>query len=100
MRTGLPEPSSGTDRTGHGASSVTLLGEFGASSCELPWELEKFLGKDADFDLSFMDRSITGRVKEVGQDFLLLEMRDGRHSYARIDCVLGFGMVKNQAEAV
>ena len=64
-------------------------------------QLEKFLDKVCVFDLSFMDRSITGRVKEVNEDFLLLEMRDGRLLCARIDCVLGFGMVKTQpAEAV
>lgn len=59
-------------------------------------QLEKFLDKVCVFDLSFMDRSITGRVKEVNKDFLLLEMRDGRLLCARIDCVLGFGMIKNQ----
>ncbi len=64
-------------------------------------QLEKFLDKVCVFDLTFMERSITGRVKEVGKDFILLEMRDGRLLCARIDCVLGFGMVKNQpAEAV
>jgi hypothetical protein len=59
-------------------------------------QLEKFLDKVCVFDLSFMDRSITGRVKEVGKDFILLEMRDGRLLCAKIDCVQGFGMVKNQ----
>jgi hypothetical protein len=59
-------------------------------------QLEKFLNKICVFDLTFMDRSITGRVKEVSEDFVLLEMRDGRMLCARIDCVLGFGMVKNQ----
>lgn len=64
-------------------------------------QLEKFLNKICVFDLAFMDRSVTGRVKEVGNDFILLEMRDGRLLCARIDCVQGFGMVKNQpAEAV
>ncbi len=64
-------------------------------------QLEKFLDKVCVFDLSFMDRSVTGRVKEVSKDFILLEMRDGRLLCARIDCVQGFGMVKNQpAEAI
>jgi hypothetical protein len=63
-------------------------------------QLEKFLDKVCVFDLSFMDRSVTGRVKEVGKDFILLEMRDGRLLCARIDCVQGFGMVKNQPGAV
>jgi hypothetical protein len=43
-----------------------------------------------------MDRSITGMVKEVGKDFILLEMRDGRLLCARMDTIMGFGMVKNQ----
>lgn len=64
-------------------------------------QLEKFLNKVCVFDLTFMDKSITGMVKEVGKDFILLEMRDGRLLCARIDCVLGFGMVRNQpVEAV
>jgi len=63
-------------------------------------QLEKFIEKICVFDLTFMERSITGRVKEVNKDFLLLEMRDGRLLCARIDCVLGFGMVKNQPAEV
>lgn len=64
-------------------------------------QLAKFLNKICVFDLTFMERSITGRVKEVSKDFILLEMRDGRLLCARIDCVQGFGMVKNQpAEAI
>lgn len=31
---------------------------------------------------------------------ILLEMRDGRLLCARIDCVLGFGMIKNQPRVV
>jgi hypothetical protein len=67
------------------------------SFCSLE-QLEKFLGKVCVFDLTFMDRSITGEIKEVNGDFILLEMRDGRLLCARIDCVLGFGMVKNQPQ--
>ena len=64
-------------------------------------QLEKFLGTICIFNLTFMDRSITGMVKEVGKDFILLEMRDGRLLCARMDTILGFGMVRNQpVEAV
>lgn len=59
-------------------------------------QLEKFLGTICIFNLTFMDRSVTGKVKEVNKNFILLEMRDGRLLVARLDCVLGFGMVKNQ----
>ena len=63
-------------------------------------ELEKFLGSICVFSLTFMERSITGKVKEVGKDFILLEMRDGRLLCARVDTILGFGMVKHQPGAV
>ena len=64
-------------------------------------QLERFLGTICIFNLTFMKRSITGMVKEVGKDFILLEMRDGRLLCARLDTILGFGMVKNQpVEAV
>ncbi len=59
-------------------------------------QLEKFLGTVCLFDLTFMKNPITGRIIEVNKDYLLLEMRDGRLLCARIDCILGFGMVKNQ----
>jgi hypothetical protein len=59
-------------------------------------QLERFLGTICIFNLTFMDRSITGMVKEVGKDFILLEMRDGRLLCARMDTIMGFGMVKNQ----
>ena len=63
-------------------------------------QLERFLGTICVFDLTFMKRSITGMVKEVGKDFILLEMRDGRLLCARLDTILGFGMVKNQPGAI
>jgi len=59
-------------------------------------ELVKFLGTICIFNLTFMEKSITGKVKEVGKDFILLEMRDGRLLCARVDTILGFGMVKHQ----
>jgi len=43
-----------------------------------------------------MAKNVTGRVKEVNDNFVLLEMKDGRLMCARIDTVIGFGMVKNQ----
>ena len=63
-------------------------------------QLERFLGTICVFDLTFMKRSITGMVKEVGKDFILLEMRDGRLLCARMDTILGFGMVRNQPGAI
>ena len=48
-----------------------------------------------------MDKPITGKLIEVNPDYFLIEMRDGRTLVARVDSIIGFGMVKNQpAEAV
>jgi hypothetical protein len=58
--------------------------------------MEKFVNKICVFDLSFMERSITGKVVEINPNYILLEMRDGRLLCARLDTILGFGMVKNQ----
>jgi len=64
-------------------------------------QLVKFVGKLCIFNLTFMSQGVTGRVKEVNDNFILLEMRDGRLLCARIDSVLGFAMAKNQyTEAV
>lgn len=64
-------------------------------------QLEKFLGKIIIWNLSFMDKPITGKLLEVNPDFFLIEMRDGRTLVASIHSIIGFGMVKRQpAEAV
>jgi len=57
-------------------------------------QLVKFVGKLCIFNLTFMNQGVTGRVKEVNDNFILLEMRDGRLLCARIDSVLGFAMAK------
>jgi hypothetical protein len=64
-------------------------------------QLEKFLNKIIIWNLSFMDKPITGRLLEINSDYFLIQMRDGRTLVARIDSIVGFGMAKNQpAEAV
>ncbi len=64
-------------------------------------QLEKFLGKIIIWNLSFMDKPITGKLLEVNPDFFLIEMRDGRTMVASINSIIGFGMVKKQpAKAV
>jgi hypothetical protein len=45
-----------------------------------------------------MDKLITGKLLEVNNDYFLIEMRDGRTLVARIDSIIGFGMVKHQPE--
>lgn len=59
-------------------------------------QLEKFLGKIIIWNLSFMDKPITGKLLEVNADYFLIQMRDGRTLVARIDSIIGFGMVKHQ----
>jgi hypothetical protein len=39
--------------------------------------LSKFIGKINAYQLSFMPRSITGRLVEQNGDFLRIELRDG-----------------------
>lgn len=64
-------------------------------------QLEKFLNKIIIWNLSFMDKPITGKLLEINPDYFLIQMRDGRTLVARIDSIVGFGMAKNQpAEAV
>lgn len=63
-------------------------------------QLEKFLGKIIIWNLSFMDKPITGKLLEVNPDFFLIEMRDGRTMVASIQSIIGFGMVKNQPKVI
>lgn len=59
-------------------------------------QLEKFLGKIIIWNLSFMDKPITGKLIEVNSDYFLIEMRDGRTLVASINSIIGFGMIKHQ----
>lgn len=59
-------------------------------------QLEKFLSKVIIWNLSFMDKPITGKLLEVNPDYFLIEMRDGRTLVASINSIIGFGMVKHQ----
>lgn len=59
-------------------------------------QLAKFLNKIIIWNLSFMDKPITGKLIEVNTDYFLIEMRDGRTLVASINSIIGFGMAKNQ----
>lgn len=59
-------------------------------------QLEKFIGKVCVWNLTFMDRPLSGKLIEVNENYFLIEMRDGRTLVAGIGCVLGFGMAKRQ----
>jgi hypothetical protein len=60
-------------------------------------QLSKFIGKRCIWNLSFMDRPTTGRLIEVTEKYFLIEMVDGRTLVARLDCVIGFAIAKDQA---
>lgn len=62
-------------------------------------QLEKFLGKICIWNLSFMKSPITGRLIECNDNFILIEMRDGRTLCAKVNCINGFAMTKNQHPA-
>ncbi len=59
-------------------------------------QLAKFIGKICIWDLSFMDRPLTGKLLEVNNEYFLIEMRDGRTLVAKLDSVVAFGMAKRQ----
>jgi hypothetical protein len=59
-------------------------------------QLEKFLGKIIIWNLSFMEKPITGKLLEVNSDYFLIEMRDGRTLVASINSIIGFGMARKQ----
>jgi hypothetical protein len=61
-------------------------------------QLEKFVNKVCIWNLTFMGRPLTGKLLEVTDECVLIEMRDGRTLVARLDCVVGFGMAKHQPE--
>jgi|WetSurSiteA1Bulk_404760.scaffolds.fasta_scaffold54363_1 hypothetical protein len=59
-------------------------------------QLEKQLGKTHVWNLTFLERTITGKLVEVGGDFVIIELRDNRRIVARADTILGFGETKSQ----
>lgn len=62
-------------------------------------QLDKFLGKIIIWNLTFMDKPITGKLLEVNPGYFLIEMRDGRTLVASIGTVVAFGMAKYQPPA-
>ena len=48
-------------------------------------QLEKFKGKVCIWNLTFMDRPLTGKLLEVTDECFLIEMRDGRTLVARLN---------------
>lgn len=58
--------------------------------------LNSFKDKVIIMNTTFVPRPITGRVIEIGPEFLVLEQRDGRKVVARIDSIVSFAMTRNQ----
>ena len=46
-----------------------------------------------------MHSAITGKLIEVTNDYMLIEMRDGRTMCAKLACINGFSMTKKQRVA-
>ncbi len=63
-------------------------------------QLDKFLNKICIWNLSFMERPLSGKLIEVNKNYFLIEMRDGRTLCARRDCINGFGMTRKQEQAI
>jgi hypothetical protein len=74
-------------------NSINSINKFCSSE-----QLEKFIGKVCIWNLTFMDRPLAGKLLEVTDEYLLIEMKDGRTFVARLDCVVGFGMTKAQPQ--
>jgi len=59
-------------------------------------QLKKFIGKICIWNFTFMHSAITGKLIEVTNDYMLIEMRDGRTMCAKLACINGFAMTKKQ----
>ena len=62
-------------------------------------QLNRFIGKICIWNLSFMHSPVTGKLIECNDNFILIEMRDGRTLCAKINCINGFAMAKKQHHA-
>jgi len=50
-------------------------------------KLNEFLGKINAYSLSFLDKSITGRLIEANNDYVKIQLRSGDVIYCQIDCL-------------
>jgi len=50
-------------------------------------KLKEFLGKVNAYTLSFIDKSITGRLIETDEDYIKIQLRSGDVICCHIDCL-------------
>ncbi len=62
--------------------------------------LNEFLGKINAYKLSFLPKSITGRLIEQNGEFLKIEMRSGSVIVAHIDSLVSIWHIRQKQEVV
>ena len=62
--------------------------------------LDEFLGKINAYQLSFLPKSITGRLIEQNGDFLKIQLRSGSVIIAHIDTLLSIWHIREKREVV
>jgi hypothetical protein len=62
--------------------------------------LNEFLGKINAYQLSFLPKSITGRLIEQNGDFLKIQLRSGSVIVAHIDSLVSIWHIRQKQEVV
>jgi hypothetical protein len=62
--------------------------------------LSEFLGKINAYKLSFLPKSITGRLVEQSGDFLKIELRNGNIIVTHIDSLVSIWHIRQKTEVV
>lgn len=62
--------------------------------------LNEFIGKINAYKLSFLEKSITGRLIEENGNFLKIQLRSGNVIVAHIDSLVSIWQIRQRQEAV
>lgn len=62
--------------------------------------LNEFIGKINAYKLSFLEKSITGRLIEQNGNFLKIQLRSGNVIVAHIDSLVSIWNIRQKQEAV
>lgn len=62
--------------------------------------LNEFIGKINAYKLSFLEKSITGRLIEQNGNFLKIQLRSGNVIVAHIDSLVSIWQIRQRQEAV
>lgn len=63
-------------------------------------KLDEFLNKVNAYSLSFLDKSITGRLIEADNDFVKIQLRSGDVICCHIDCLKSIWHIRQPQETV